>query len=331
MTAPKIPILFDRDADLELVRGRTIAIVGFGNQGRAHAANLTDRGVKVIVGLRAGGRSRLKAVEAGFDVREIEAAVDASDVVMNLAPDEAQAEIHARSIAPRLRAGQALGFAAGFNIHFRQIVPAPDVDVILIAPVGPGQLLRSRFAAGKGIPCMIAVGQDATGSARALALSYAAAIGAGRAGILETTFRDECETDLFGEQAVIVGGVSSLITAGFETMVDAGYPEELAYFECAHQMKLLVDLIHERGIAGMRDAISNTARYGDLTRGPRVIDERVKARMKEVLDEVQSGEFAKEWIAEHRAGGARLRALTEAGAAHPIERVGARLRGITQE
>lgn len=319
-------MLLDADADLEVIRARTVAVIGFGNQGHAHATNLKDRGVRVVVGLKEDSPSRARAAAEGLEVRAVDAAVRAADVVMNLAPDEVQAEIHARAIAPNLRAGQALAFGHGFAIHFGRIVPPTQVDVVLIAPVGPGRLLRQRFVEGGGIPALIAVHQDATGAARALALAYAAAIGSGRTAILETTFREECETDLFGEQAVIVGGVSRLITAGFETLVEAGYPESLAYFECAHQMKLLTDLIHERGIAGMRQAISNTARYGDLTRGRRIIDEGVKARMREVLDEIRSGAFATEWTDEHAAGGPRLAALTAREAAHPIEAIGAELR-----
>jgi ketol-acid reductoisomerase len=321
-------VLLEADADLTLIAHEDVAIVGFGNQGAAHAANLRDRGVRVIVGAREESPSGRRALEEGFDVRSVALAVRASTVIMNLTPDEAQAAVHAREIAPNLRSGSVLAFGHGFSIRFDRIVPPKDADVILVAPVGPGHLLRRRFEEGGGIPSLIAVHQDASGRARALALSYAAAIGSGRAAILETTFREECETDLFGEQAVIVGGVSRLIAAGFETLLEAGYPEELAYFECAHQMKLLVDLIHERGIAGMRRAISNTARYGELTRGPRIIDDGVKARMKEALAEIQSGAFAEEWTKEHRSGAKQLRELTEKAAEHPIERVGERLRAL---
>lgn len=321
-------LLFEGDADLELIKARTVAIVGFGNQGHAHAANLRDRGVKVIVAVRDQSQSGAKARAAGHDVRSIPEAVRAADVIMNLAPDEVQADLHQQFIAPNLSAGKALAFGHGFSIHFKKIVPSKENDVLLIAPVGPGHLLRSRFEKGAGIPCLIAVGNDASGSARALALSYAAAIGGGRAGIIESTFRDECETDLFGEQAVIVGGVSRLITAGFETLVEAGYPAELAYFECSHQMKLLTDLIHSHGIAGMRERISNTARYGDLTRGPRIVDDSVKARMKEALAQIQSGEFAEEWVRENIAGKPKLTELTNIAAAHPIEEVGKKLRAL---
>jgi ketol-acid reductoisomerase len=322
-------LLFEGDADLELIKQKTVAIVGFGNQGHAHAANLRDRGVKVIVALREGSRSRARAAEAGHQILTIAEAVRAADLIMNLAPDEAQPEIHQREIAPNLASRKILAFGHGFAIRFQKIVPPKDNDVILVAPVGPGHLLRSRFQKGAGIPCLIAVENDASGSARALALSYAAAIGGGRAGIIESTFREECETDLFGEQAVIVGGVSRLITAGFETLVEAGYPAELAYFECAHQMKLLTDLIHAHGIAGMRERISNTARYGDLTRGPRIVDDSVKARMKEALEEIRSGAFAEEWTRENAAGKPHLKALEDEAARHPIEEVGARLRALT--
>jgi ketol-acid reductoisomerase len=321
-------VLLEADTDPRIIAGETVAIVGFGNQGAAHAANLRDRGVSIIVGARAGTRSGDQARDEGFEVRSVAEAVSASTVIMNLLPDEVQAEVHGASIGPNLKKGAVLAFGHGFSIRFQQIHPPADTDVILVAPVGPGHLLRRRFVEGGGIPCLIAVHQDPSGRGRSLALSYAAALGSGRAGILETTFEEECETDLFGEQTVIVGGVSELITAGFETLVEAGYPEELAYFECAHQMKLLVDLIHEHGIAGMRKAISNTARYGDLTRGPRIIDASVKARMKKALAEIQSGAFAEEWTKEHASGGARLAALTDAAAQHPIERIGARLRAL---
>jgi ketol-acid reductoisomerase len=321
-------VLFERDTDPELIKTRTVAIVGFGNQGHAHAANLRDRGVRVIVAVRENSPSRERALAAGHDVRSIEDTVKAADLIMNLAPDETQPELHARAIAPHLGPEKMLAFGHGFSIHFQRIVPPAENDVILVAPVGPGHLLRARFLEGSGIPCVIAVGQDRSGRARAIALSYAAALGGGRAGIMETTFREECETDLFGEQAVIVGGVSKLIAAGFETLVEAGYPEELAYFECAHQMKLLVDLIHAHGIAGMRERISNTARYGDLTRGPRIIDDGVKARMKEALAEIQSGAFADEWTREYQSGKKTLARLSEEAANHPIEEVGARLRAL---
>jgi ketol-acid reductoisomerase len=321
-------VLTDRDVDPSPILSRTVAILGYGNQGAAHAQNLRDSGVEVIVGARAESTTRDRAEGAGFEVLPIERAVERAAVVAILAPDEAQAALFSNHVEQYLREGQALAFGHGFSIHFEQIVPPPFVDVVLVAPVGPGKLLRSRYVEGAGIPCLTAVHQDATLHARELALAYARAIGGGRAGILETTFKDECETDLFGEQTVICGGVSALITAGFETLVEAGYPEELAFFECCHQMKLLVDLIFERGIAGMRHAISNTAKYGDLTRGPRVIDASVKARMREILGEIQRGEFADEWVAEVAAGAPELRAAIERSEQHPIERAGARLRPL---
>jgi ketol-acid reductoisomerase len=322
---PARPLSFTADADLSLLRARTVAILGHGNQGHAHAANLRDEGVRVVIGAREGA-SADRARDAGFEVASLGEATRAADVVMVLLPDEVQPAVLGEAVLPALRPGQALAFAHGFSIHFGLVQPPPGVDVILAAPVGPGHLLRTRKLEGRGIPGIFGVHRDATGHARALALAYAAAIGCGSAGLVEASFREECETDLFGEQNVICGGVTALITAGFETLVEAGYPEELAYFECAHQMKLLVDLIFERGVAGMRSAISGTAKYGDLTRGPRVIDPGVKARMREALTEVQRGDFAREWMAEHAAGRPRLTALERAAAAHPMEAVGRRLR-----
>lgn len=323
-----LPVLFDPDIDREQIRQKRVAVIGFGNQGHAHAANLRDSGVRVLVGARVGSPSWKRAEEQGFEVRAVADVVRDVDIIMNLAPDEVQAELYREHIAPQLSAGQMLSFGHGFSIHFEHIAPPAEVDVTLVAPVGPGHLLRSRFVEGSGIPCLIAVQNDASGHARAIALAYAAAIGGGRAGVLETTFREECETDLFGEQAVIVGGVARLITMGFEVLVEAGFPEELAYFECAHQMKLLTDLIHNHGIAGMREKISNTARYGDLTRGPRVIDDRVKENMRALLGEITSGAFATEWTREARAGSPTLRALQTRAAEHPIEDIGARIRAI---
>ncbi len=323
-------VLTDREIDLAPILSRTVAIVGYGNQGAAQALNLRDSGVEVIVGSRAQSRTQREAETAGFEVTSIGDAVERAAVVAILAPDEAQGSLFSAQVAPHLREGQTLSFGHGFSIHFGTIAPPPFVDVVLVAPVGPGKLLRSRYLESGGIPCLTAVHQDPSRHAREVALAYARALGSGRAGILETTFRDECETDLFGEQTVICGGVSSLITAGFETLVEAGYPEELAFFECCHQMKLLVDLIFERGIAGMRHAISNTAKYGDLTRGPRVIDPYVKARMQEILGEIQRGEFAREWIGEFEAGAPRLKALIEASEQHRIERAGARLRPLAR-
>jgi ketol-acid reductoisomerase len=328
MNAPR-PVLTTSDADLALIRARTVAILGYGNQGHAHAQNLRDEGVRVLVGARPDGAGAARARADGFEVFDFAEAAHRADVLMLLVPDEQQPALYAAALAPALGRGKALAFGHGFALRFGLIVPPPEVDVLLVAPVGPGHLLRTRYLEGRGIPCLFAAHQDASGGARALALSYAAALGAGRAGMIESTVREECETDLFGEQAVICGGVTALITAGFETLVEAGYPEELAYFECAHQMKLLVDLIFARGVAGMREAISSTAKYGDVTRGPRVIDAGVKARMKEVLAEVQSGAFAEEWMREHQAGRPRLARLLAAAEQHPMEAVGARLRALT--
>lgn len=319
-------ILYEPDLAAYDLEGRSVAVIGYGNQGHAHALNLRDAGISVKVGARPGGRGWASAHAAGFDVSDIASAVADTDVVMLLVPDEEQPGLFSVGVAPSLRAGQTLAFGHGFTIHYGLIRPPPEVDVVLIAPVGPGHLLRSRFQAGGGVPCVVAVHRDPTGHARPVALGYARAIGGGRAGVVEATVREEVETDLFGEQAVICGGVTALIRAGYETLTDAGYPPALAYFECAHQMKLLVDLIHERGIAGMRDAISSTAKYGDLTRGPRVVDAMVKARMKEVLREIQTGHFAAEWVAEHESGRPRLTGLLDQASAHPLEAIGARLR-----
>jgi ketol-acid reductoisomerase len=322
------PILTDRELDPAPIRGQRVAILGYGNQGAAHAQNLRDSGVQVLVGARPGSPSGEAATKAGFEVLPAGPAAAAAQVVMILVPDERQGELYQKELLPHLGHHPVLAFGHGFAIRFGTITPRPELPVILVAPVGPGRLLRQRYTENSGIPCVVGVHQDPRGNARALALSYAAALGSGKAGVVEASFAEETETDLFGEQTVICGGVTALIKAGFETLVEAGYPEELAYFECAHQMKLLVDLIHERGIAGMREAISNTAKYGDLTRGPRVIDAGVKARMKEALAEVQSGAFAKEWIAEYQAGAPQLAAKMKEAQVHPIEPIGARLRGL---
>jgi len=319
-------VFYDNDADLSLVRGKMVAVIGYGSQGHAHALNLKDSGVQVVVGLRADSASRDKAVRAGLEVRDVADAVRGADVVMILAPDEKQAAIYAGEVEPNLKQGAALAFAHGFNIHFGFIEPRADLDVFMVAPKGPGHLVRSTYEAGGGVPCLIAIKQDASGHARDLALSYASAIGGGRAGIIETTFREETETDLFGEQAVLCGGLTSLVQAGFDTLVEAGYAPEMAYFECLHEIKLIVDLMYEGGIANMRYSISNTAEYGDLTRGPRVITEQTRAEMKKILKEIQSGEFAREWMAENATGGKRFPELRARAAAHPIEDVGARLR-----
>ncbi len=320
-------VFYDKDADPAAIEGKTVAIIGYGSQGHAHANNLKESGVDVIVGLRDGSSSIAKAEKAGLKVMNIEDASKEADIVMILAPDEKQAAIYAASIEPNLKDGAALAFAHGFNIHFGYIEPRDDMDVFMVAPKGPGHLVRSTFTEGGGVPCLIAVAQDASGKARDIALAYASGVGGGRSGIIETTFREETETDLFGEQAVLCGGASSLVQAGFETLVEAGYAPEMAYFECLHELKLIVDLMYEGGIANMRYSISNTAEYGDLTRGPRIVNEATKAEMKKVLEEIQSGQFAKEWMEEAANGGkSHFEALRAKGREHQIEEVGARLR-----
>jgi ketol-acid reductoisomerase len=321
-------IYYDKDADLSLIQGKRVAIIGYGSQGHAHANNLKDSGVAVTVGLRSGSASAAKATNAGLTVLPLEEAVRGADVVMLLAPDEHQARIYREQIAPNIPQGAALAFAHGFNIHFGQIEPREDLDVIMVAPKGPGHLVRSTYTQGGGVPSLIAVFQDASGQAKELALSYASANGGGRAGIIETSFREECETDLFGEQVVLCGGLTSLIQAGFETLVEAGYAPEMAYFECLHEVKLIVDLIYEGGIANMRYSVSNTAEYGDLTRGPRIITEDTKREMKKILAEIQTGEFAREFILENQSGAAKFKALRRIGQEHPIEQVGERLRNM---
>lgn len=321
-------VYYDKDADLSIIRGKKVAIIGYGSQGHAHANNLRDSGVPVVVGLRPGSASARKAENAGLAVASVEAAVKQADVVMVLAPDEHQARLYNEQIAPNIKEGAALAFAHGFNIHFEQIVPRADLDVVMIAPKGPGHLVRSTYTQGGGVPTLIAVYQNASGHAKELALSYASANGGGRAGIIETTFREETETDLFGEQAVLCGGATALVQAGFETLVEAGYAPEMAYFECLHELKLIVDLMYEGGIANMRYSISNTAEYGDLTRGPRIVNEETKEEMKKILREIQSGEFAREFILENQAGAPTLKAKRRLGREHPIEQVGARLRDM---
>ncbi|MDY6829399.1 MAG: ketol-acid reductoisomerase [Pseudomonadota bacterium] len=321
-------IYYDKDADLAILQGKQVAIIGYGSQGHAHANNLKDSGVSVCVGLRKGSSSWAKAEQAGLVVKNIEEAVSSSDVVMVLAPDEHQGALYREQIEPNIREGAALAFAHGFNIHYRQIEPRVDLDVIMIAPKGPGHLVRSTFVDGGGVPSLIAIAQDATGSAKEIALAYASANGGGRAGVIETSFREETETDLFGEQAVLCGGASALVLAGFETLTEAGYAPEMAYFECLHELKLIVDLMYEGGIANMRYSISNTAEYGDLTRGPRVITDQTKEEMRRILKEVQNGEFAREFILENQAGAATLKAKRRIGEEHPIETVGAKLRGM---
>ncbi len=321
-------VYYDKDADLSLIQSKKVAIIGYGSQGHAHANNLKDSGVDVVVGLRQGSTSAAKADAAGLANKSIEDAVKESDLVMILAPDEHQAELYRNEIGPNLKQGAALAFAHGFNVHFEQIEPREDIDVIMIAPKGPGHLVRSTYTQGGGVPSLIAISQNASGQAKELALSYASANGGGRAGIIETTFQEETETDLFGEQAVLCGGVTALIQAGFETLTEAGYAPEMAYFECLHETKLIVDLLYEGGIANMRYSISNTAEYGDITRGPRVITEETKKEMKKILTEIQTGEFAREFIGENLTGNATLKAKRRIAKAHQIEEVGGKLRSM---
>jgi ketol-acid reductoisomerase len=321
-------VYYDADVNLDLLKGKTVAVIGFGSQGHAHALNLRDSGVQVVVGAVPGGRGWTAAEKAGAKVTTTAEAAEAGDVIMILTPDELQPSIYEEQIRPHLKPGNALAFAHGFNIHFGQIVPPNDVDVIMIAPKGPGHLVRRQYQEGSAVPALIAVYQDATGRAKETALAYAKGIGSTRVGVLETTFKEETETDLFGEQAVLCGGASALIMAGWETLVEAGYQPEIAYFECLHELKLIVDLIYEAGIAGMRYSISNTAEYGDVTRGPRIITEETRAEMRRILGEIQRGEFAREWILENKAGKPVYKALTRMGAEHPIEEVGCRLRAM---
>jgi ketol-acid reductoisomerase len=321
-------ILYDRDADLSNLEGKTVAILGYGSQGHAHALNLKDSGVDVVVGLREGSSSRADAEGEGLEVLGIADAASRGDIVKILLPDENQAEVWGEEIADGIAEGNLLMFAHGFSIHFEQIVPPPGVDVGMVAPKGPGHLVRRQFTEGRGVPCLMAVHQDASGTARETVLAYASGIGGGRAGIIETTFKDECETDLFGEQSVLCGGATELVRAGFETLVEAGYDPRLAYFECLHELKLIVDLMYEKGIQGMRYSISNTAEYGDMTRGPRVIGPEARAAMKQILADIQSGEFAKEWIAENRAGGENFDRMRKEAAGHQVEEVGGKLRGM---
>ena len=321
-------VYYDKDADLSIIKKRKVAIIGYGSQGHAHANNLQESGVKVTVGLRKDGGSWKKAKTAGLAVKEVAAAVKEADVVMILAPDEQQAVIYKTEIEPNIKKGAALAFAHGFNIHFGQIVPRTDLDVIMIAPKGPGHLVRSTYTQGGGVPSLIAVYQDASGKAKEVALSYACANGGTRGGVIETSFREETETDLFGEQAVLCGGCTALVQAGFETLVEAGYAPEMAYFECLHELKLIVDLMYEGGIANMRYSISNTAEYGDFTRGPRIITDQTKVEMKKILTEIQSGQFAKEFILENQAGAASLQAMRRIGKKHQIEQVGEKLRSM---
>jgi ketol-acid reductoisomerase len=321
-------IYYDKDADLSLLKGKTIGIVGFGSQGHAHALNLKDSGFNVIVGLYPGSKSWAKAEQAGLRVGTVADVARDADIIMILAPDQVQRELYEKHIEPGLSAGKTLMFAHGFNIHYRQIQPPADIDVSMVAPKGPGHMLRQLYTEGIGMPALLAVHQDATETAKQTALAYARGIGCARAGVLTTTFQEETETDLFGEQSVLCGGVTALITTAFETLVEAGYQPELAYFECLHELKLLVDFIHQGGMASMRYTISDTAEYGDYTRGPRVIDAHVRENMRQILREIQDGSFAREWILENQAGRPSFLALRRINAEHPIEVVGAELRGM---
>jgi ketol-acid reductoisomerase len=319
-------VIYDKDADLSKLDGKTVAILCYGSQGHAHALNLRDSGCEVVVGLRPGSASRATAEAEGLTALDPGEAASRGDVVMILLPDEKQAEAWGAGIHDGIAPGNLLMFAHGFSIHFAQIEPPLGVDVGMVAPKGPGHLVRRQFTEGRGVPCLMAVHQDATGNARDLVLAYASGIGGGRAGVIETTFKDECETDLFGEQAVLCGGATELVRAGFETLVEAGYDPRLAYFECLHELKLIVDLMYENGIQGMRDSISNTAEYGDMTRGKRVITAQTREAMRKLLADIQSGEFAKEWIAENRAGAENFQRLRDEAAGHQVEQVGKELR-----
>jgi ketol-acid reductoisomerase len=321
-------IYYDKDADLARLAGKTVAVIGYGSQGHAHAQNLRASGVSVVVGLRKDSPSWAKAETAGLRVATPADAAREARVVMLTVPDETAAQIYAEEIAPNLDDGDYLAVAHGFNIHFRAIAPAAGVNVFMVAPKGPGHTVRALYEQGKGVPCLVAVDADPSGDTLPMALAYAKGLGGGRAGILETTFRDETETDLFGEQTVLCGGLTALMQAGYETLVEAGYPPEMAYFECIHEVKLIVDLVYEGGVANMRYSVSNTAEYGDLTRGPRVIDASVKERMKQCLKEIQEGSFAREFILEKRAGNVGFEALRRRAAGHPLEAVGARLRAL---
>jgi ketol-acid reductoisomerase len=319
-------MVYEKDAPLDALKGKTVAVIGFGSQGHAHAQNLRDSGVKVIVANRKDSPNGRLAIERGFDPIPVDQAVQQGDLIIITLPDEVQPEVYNKSIAPNLKAGKAMGATHGFNIHFKTIVPPKDVDVLMVAPKGPGHLVRSEFEKGGGVPCLLAIHQDASGHARKTGLAWARGIGGARSGVIETTFKDECETDLFGEQAVLCGGLSALIKAGFETLIEAGYPPEMAYFECVHEVKLIVDLIYQGGLDYMRYSISNTAEYGDLTRGPRIVNQQTKQEMKKILGEIQSGQFAKEWRAEYETGLKNFKRLYEQDLNHPVETTGKRLR-----
>ncbi|MGO8672428.1 MAG: ketol-acid reductoisomerase [Capsulimonadaceae bacterium] len=321
-------VYYESDADLGILRNKKIAIVGYGSQGHAHALNLKDSGLDVRVADIPGSKGWKKAEEAGLVVKTVAEAAKESQVVMILVNDEYQADLYRESIGPNLEPGDAVAFAHGFNIHFGQVKPAKEIDVFMVAPKGPGHLVRRQFQEGKGVPCLIAVQQNATGKARDLAMAWALGIGGARAGVLETTFREETETDLFGEQAVLCGGTTALVKAGFETLVEAGYQPEIAYFECMHELKLIVDLMYEAGIAGMRYSISDTAQYGDMTRGPKIVTDETRTAMRKILKDIQNGEFAREWILENKANRPVFNALANADGEHLIEKVGKELRGL---
>ncbi len=321
-------VYYDKDANLDVLKSKKVAIVGYGSQGHAHANNLKDSGIDVIVAERAGGKSGDKARAAGFEVMTAAEAAKVADVIMILIQDEFQGDLYRHEIEPNIKPGAYLAFAHGFNIHFNQIVPRDDINIFMVAPKGPGHTVRYEFTKGGGVPCLIAIAADPAGDTKEIALAYASGVGGGRSGVIETTFKEETETDLFGEQAVLCGGATALIQAGYETLVEAGYAPEMAYFECLHEMKLIVDLLYEGGIANMRYSISNTAEFGDLTRGPRIITEETKQEMKKILAEIQEGEFAKEWMLENKANAPTLNAMRRKQAAHPIEEVGEKLRGM---
>ena len=321
-------VYYDKDADLSLIKGRKVTIVGYGSQGHAHALNLRESGVKVTVGLRKDGASWGKAKKAGLNVKEVAEAIKGADFVMMLMPDEHIAAVYRNDVAANIKKGATLGFAHGFNIHYGQVAPRGDLDVVMIAPKAPGHTVRSTYAQGGGVPMLIAVHQNPSKKARDMALSYAAAIGGGKAGVIETTFQEETETDLFGEQTVLCGGCTALVQTGFEVLVEAGYAPEMAYFECLHELKLIVDLMYEGGIANMRYSISNNAEYGDFTRGPRIITEETKNEMRRILKEIQTGAYAQEFLLENQTGATKLNALRRIGRQHPIEIVGAKLRDM---
>ena len=322
-------VYYDRDADINLIKNKNIVIIGYGSQGHAHAMNLRDSGIEnVAIALKEGSKTRQKAKEAGFKVMTPAESAKWADIIMMLTPDELQSEIYNNEIANNLKTGTALAFAHGLNIHFELINPKEGIDVIMMAPKGPGHTVRAEYVRGAGVPCLVAVDKNPSGNALEIAIAYSSAIGGGRAGIIETTFKEECETDLFGEQAVLCGGLTHLIQAGYETLVEAGYAPEMAYFECLHEVKLIVDLLYEGGMANMRYSISNTAEYGDYSRGPRLITDETKKEMKKILSEIQSGEFAKEWMEEHRTGQTRFKSMRKRHAEHSIEQVGEKLRTL---